>query len=151
MRDTIFALASARGRAGVSVVRVSGPGAWAACSTLCGDVPAVRRASLRNILWNDEVLDQALVLTFAEKASFTGEEAVEFQLHGSQAVLSAMLSALSAQQGLRPAEAGEFTRRALENGQLDLAQVEGLADLIEAETEAQRRHALGLMQGRLRE
>jgi len=151
MRDTIFALASARGRAGVSVVRVSGPAAWAACSALCGDVPAVRRASLRNILWNGEVLDQALVLTFAEKASFTGEEAVEFQLHGSQAVLSAMLSALSAQQGLRPAEAGEFTRRALENGQLDLAQVEGLADLIEAETEAQRRHALGLMQGRLRE
>jgi tRNA modification GTPase len=151
MRDTIFALASARGRAGVSVVRLSGPRAWAACRALCGDVPAVRRASVRNILWQGEVIDQALVLTFAEKASFTGEESVEFHLHGSQAVLASVLSALSAQEGLRLAEAGEFTRRALENGQLDLAQVEGLADLIEAETEAQRRHAMGLMQGRLRD
>lgn len=151
MRDTIYALASARGRAGVSVVRVSGPRAWAACRALCGDVPAARRASVRNILWDGQVVDQALVIAFAEKASFTGEESVEFHLHGSQAVLAAVLSALSAQEGLRAAEAGEFTRRALENGQLDLDQVEGLADLIEAETEAQRRHAMGLMQGRLRE
>lgn len=150
MRDTIYALASARGRAGVSVVRVSGPRAWEACRVLCGDVPAARRASVRNILWQDELIDQALVISFAEKASFTGEESVEFHLHGSQAVLAAVLSALSQQQGLRTAEAGEFTRRALENGQLDLAQVEGLADLIESETEEQRRHAMGLMQGRLR-
>lgn len=151
MRDTIYALASARGRAGVSVVRVSGPRAWAACRALCGDVPAARRASVRNIWWDGQVVDQALVICFAEKASFTGEESVEFHLHGSQAVLAAVLSALSAQEGLRAAEAGEFTRRALENGQLDLDQVEGLADLIEAETEAQRRHAMGLMQGRLRQ
>ncbi len=151
MRDTIYALASARGRAGVSVVRVSGPQAFAACRALCGDVPAARRASLRNIWWDEQIIDQALVLTFAEKASFTGEDSAELHLHGSQAVLSAVLSALSAQPGLRAAEAGEFTRRALENGQLDLAQVEGLADLIEAETEAQRRHAMGLMQGRLRQ
>ncbi len=151
MRDTIYALASARGRAGVSVVRISGPQAFAACEVLCGAVPDVRRASLRHISWDGEVLDQALVLTFAEGASFTGEDSVELHLHGSQAVLSAVLSALSAQPGLRAAEAGEFTRRALENGQLDLGQVEGLADLIEAETEAQRRHAVGLMQGRLRQ
>ena len=151
MADTIYALASARGRAGVSVVRLSGPRAWATCVALCGDVPVPRRASLRKILWRDEVLDQALVITFAEKASFTGEESVEFHVHGSLAVLSSLLAALSAQDGLRAAEAGEFTRRALENGQLDLAQVEGLADLIEAETEAQRRHAMSLMQGRLRD
>lgn len=151
MRDTIYALASARGRAGVAVVRISGPQAFAVCRVLCGDLPAVRRASLRNIWWEGHNLDQALVLAFAANASFTGEESVELHLHGSQAVLSAVLSALSAQPGLRSAEAGEFTRRALENGQLDLAQVEGLSDLIEAETEAQRRHAIGLMQGGLRE
>ena len=150
MRDTIFALASARGRAGVSVLRVSGPKAWAACRALCGDVPTPRRAALRNILWLGELIDQALVIAFAEKASFTGEQSVEFQLHGSQAVLSAVLSALGSLEGLRMAEAGEFTRRALENGQLDLAQVEGLADLIDAETEAQRKHAMTLMAGKLR-
>ena len=151
MRDTIFALASARGRAGVAVVRVSGPRAWDTCRVFCGDVPKARQATLRNMLWNGEVIDQALVICFAAKASFTGEESVEFQVHGSQAVLSTLLTALAAQPGLRMAEAGEFTRRALENGQLDLAQVEGLADLIEAETEEQRRHAMGLMQGRLRD
>lgn len=150
MADTIFALASARGRAGVSVVRVSGPSAFAACQALCGDVPARRQAGLRVLRWQGEVVDQALVLTFAKGASFTGEDSVEFQIHGSIAVQSALLSALAAQPGLRHAEAGEFTRRALESGQLDLAQVEGLADLIEAETEAQLKHAMGLMSGRLR-
>lgn len=150
MRDTIYALASARGRAGVSVVRVSGPRAWAACAALC-PLPLPRIASLRRLVWAGEEIDEALVIAFAEKASFTGEEAVEFQVHGSGAVLAALLGALSAQHGLRAAEAGEFTRRALENGQLDLAQVEGLADLIEAETEVQRRHALSLMKGKLRE
>ena len=150
MSDTIFALASARGRAGVCVVRVSGDRAWDACRALCGDVPAPRVAVVRKILWSGEVIDQALVLTFVEKASFTGEQTVEFHLHGSVAVLSAVLTALGSMEGLRAATAGEFTRRALENGQLDLAQVEGLADLIEAETEAQRRHAVALMSGKLR-
>lgn len=150
MTDTIFALASARGRAGVSVVRVSGPAAMPACCALCGDVPPVRQAVLRSISWHGELIDQAVVLVFAKSASFTGEDSVEFQVHGSVAVLSALLSALSQQPGLRPALAGEFTRRALENGKLDLDQVEGLADLIEAETEAQRKHAMGLMSGRLR-
>jgi len=108
-------------------------------------------ASLRNIQWSGEVIDQALVLVFASGASFTGEESVEFHLHGSQAVLVAVLAALGSMEGLRQADAGEFTRRALENGQLDLAQVEGLADLIEAETEVQRRHAVAMMTGKLRE
>lgn len=150
MSDTIFALASARGRAGVSIVRVSGDRAWSACHALCGDIPAPRLAVVRNIVWEGDAIDQAMVLTFAEKASFTGEQTVEFHLHGSAAVLSAVLSGLGAQEGLRPALAGEFTRRALENGRLDLAQVEGLADLIDAETEVQRRHAMALMSGKLR-
>ncbi|MFZ1470921.1 MAG: tRNA uridine-5-carboxymethylaminomethyl(34) synthesis GTPase MnmE [Paracoccaceae bacterium] len=151
MRDTIFALASARGRAGVSVVRISGSKAFAACETLCGDVPLARTAVLRKIWWRGEVLDQALVLTFAERASFTGEPVVEVHLHGSQAVLAATLGALAEIDGLRMATPGEFTRRALENGKLDLGQVEGLADLIEAETEAQRKHAMALMSGGLRD
>jgi tRNA modification GTPase len=150
MTDTIYALASARGRAGVAVVRVSGPAAYAACRALCGDLPPVRQAVLRNLSWQGAVIDQSIVLVFGKGASFTGEESVEFQMHGSVAVLSSMFSALSEQPGLRSASAGEFTRRALENGQLDLDQVEGLADLIEAETEAQRKHAIGLMSGRLR-
>ncbi len=150
MTDTIYALASARGRAGVSVVRISGPAAHAACRALCGDLPPLRQAVLRNISWQGDVIDQAIVLVFGQGASFTGEESVELQVHGSMAVLSAVFSALSEQPGLRQASAGEFTRRALENGQLDLDQVEGLADLIEAETEAQRKHAMGLMSGRLR-
>ncbi len=149
MKDTIFALASARGRAGVAIVRVSGPDAFAACVALCGALPPPRMATLRNISWHGEIIDQAIVVCFAKGASFTGEECVEFQVHGSPAVVSSLLAALADQPNLRAAEAGEFTRRALENGQLDLAQVEGLADLIEAETEAQRKHALSLMTGRL--
>ncbi|NBZ86792.1 tRNA uridine-5-carboxymethylaminomethyl(34) synthesis GTPase MnmE [Rhodobacteraceae bacterium CYK-10] len=142
MGDTIFALASARGKAGVAVFRVSGPMAVAAVGQLC-DVPMLR--GLRRLVWG-EVLDEALVLRFSEGASFTGEEVVELQVHGSVAVIRAVSGALL-ELGLRPAEAGEFTRRALENGRLDLAQVEGLADLVEAETEAQRRQALRVFSG----
>ena len=142
MGDTIFALASARGKAGVAVFRVSGPQAVEAVGRLCA-VPAVR--GLRKLVWG-EVIDEALVLRFAAGASFTGEEVVELQVHGSVAVVKAVTAALMA-VGLRPAEAGEFTRRALENGRLDLAQVEGLADLVEAETEAQRRQALRVFSG----
>lgn len=142
MGDTIFALASARGKAGVAVFRISGPMAVAAVGQLCS-VPASR--GVRRLVWG-EVLDEALVLRFAAGASFTGEEVVELQVHGSMAVVKAVSSALLA-VGLRPAEAGEFTRRALENGRLDLAQVEGLADLVEAETEAQRRQALRVFSG----
>lgn len=145
--DTIFAEATARGRAGVCVIRISGPAAIAAASALAGPLPAERRAGLRRLRWQGEVIDEALVLTFGAGRSFTGEEVVELHLHGSTAVTAAVLRALADQPGLRAAEPGEFTRRALENGRLDLAQVEGLADLIEAETEAQRRQALRVLDG----
>lgn len=145
--DTIYALASARGKAGVSVLRLSGPQSHAAVIAVCGDLPPVRRASLRRIIWNGIELDQALVLVFADGESFTGEPSAELHLHGSIAVVQSVMQALSAMAGLRLAEPGEFTRRALENGRLDLAQVEGLADLIDAETEAQRRQALRVLSG----
>ena len=143
--ETIFALASARGKAGIAVVRISGPDAVTVCQTLCA-VPA--RQGLRQLRTDGELLDEALVLRFQEGHSFTGEEVVELHLHGSAAVVDAVLAALSSSDA-RLADPGEFTRRALENDRLDLAQVEGLADLIEAETEAQRRQALALMQGKL--
>ncbi|MDH5531301.1 MAG: tRNA uridine-5-carboxymethylaminomethyl(34) synthesis GTPase MnmE [Paracoccaceae bacterium] len=145
--DTIFALASARGKAGIAVVRISGPSAWSTVESLAGVVPPPRVSSLRKLVLDGDTLDEALVLVFAENASFTGEQSAELHVHGAAATIAAVLSALSAQPGLRMAEAGEFTRRALENGRLDLAQVEGLADLIEAETEAQRRQALRVMSG----
>jgi tRNA modification GTPase len=145
MGDTIFSLASARGKAGVAVFRISGPEAHRVVGALCS-VPVARRAALRRLIWQGEVLDEALVLTFAEGASFTGESAAELQVHGSAAVVKAVAHALAG-LGLRPAEAGEFTRRALENGRLDLAQVEGLADLIDAETEMQRRQAMRVLSG----
>ena len=147
MMDTIFALASAKGRAGVAVVRLSGPNAARGALALCGTVPVSR--GLRTLSFDGDVLDQALVLHFPKGKSFTGEEVIEFHLHGSQAVVTAVLRALDAQPDLRHAEAGEFTRRALENGCLDLAQVEGLADLIDAETEVQRQQAMRVFQGSL--
>ena len=145
--DTIYAPATVRGRSGLAVIRVSGPQATEAALRLCGTLPELRVAGLRWLSWSGEVLDQALVLVFAEGASFTGEAVVEFQVHGGLAVVTAVLGALAAQPGLRMAEAGEFTRRALENGMLDLTQVEGLADLIDAETEGQRRQALRVLSG----
>ena len=145
--DTIYALATARGRSGLAVVRVSGPAAFAAGLALCGSLPAARIAGLRRLSWDGELLDEALVLSFAEGASFTGEAVVELHCHGGPAVVGAVLRALAEQPGLRLAEPGEFTRRALENGVLDLAQVEGLADLIDAETEAQRKQAVRVLSG----
>jgi tRNA modification GTPase len=145
--DTIFASATARGKAGISVVRLSGPSAHAAVATLCGKLPAAQRASLRKLCWQGEQIDEGLVLLFEQGHSFTGEAMAELHLHGSVAVLAAASRALLAQPGLRLAEPGEFTRRALENGRLDLTQVEGLADLVDAETEAQRRQALRVMSG----
>lgn len=145
--DTIFALASARGKAGVSVVRLSGGLAWAVARDLGGSLPDPRVAGLRRLTVGGEFLDEALVICFPHGASFTGEEVVEFHVHGAMATVSAVLRALSSVPGLRLAEPGEFTRRALENGRLDLAQVEGLSDLIEAETEAQRKQALRVLSG----
>ena len=147
--DTIFALATARGRAGVAVIRVSGGLARSTAETLCGDLPESGR-SLRKIkARNGDLIDEGLILTFRQGESFTGEEVVEFQVHGSLAVTDFLLSELAGFKGLRAAEAGEFTRRALENGRLDLSQVEGLADLIDAETLAQQRQAVRVMAGGL--
>ena len=148
--DTIFALATAPGKAGVAVVRVSGSRVPQAARTLFGPLPEPRFAALKLLKdRNGRRLDQALVLYFPEKNSFTGEAVLELHLHGSTAVVNAVLRELSEMEGLRLADPGEFTRRALENGCLDLAQVEGLADLIDAETEAQRRQALRVLSGDL--
>ena len=149
MMDTIFALASARGKAGVAVIRLSGPAAFDAVQSLVGPLPEPRRASLRKLRYGGQVLDDALVILFESGASFTGEACAELQLHGGVATVRAVLSALGQHSGMRIAEPGEFTRRALENGRLDLTQVEGLADLIDAETEAQRRQAVAVMSGDL--
>ncbi|MCI2394671.1 tRNA uridine-5-carboxymethylaminomethyl(34) synthesis GTPase MnmE [Aliiroseovarius sediminis] len=148
--DTIYSLASARGKAGVAVVRISGPYAFSAARGLAGSLPAIRKAGLRRLMGTDgQLLDEALVLCFDDGASFTGESVVELQLHGSTAVVRAVLDTLSTYPDLRLAEPGEFTRRALENDRLDLAQVEGLADLLDAETEAQRRQAVTILSGAL--
>jgi tRNA modification GTPase len=145
--DTIYALATARGKAGVAIVRISGPAALSAVQALAGDIPEPRRAAVRTLRSAGEVLDHALVLTFSAGSGFTGESSAELHLHGSTAVTRAILNALSVLPGLRPAEPGEFTHRALENDRLDLAQVEGLADLIDAETEVQRKQALRVLSG----
>lgn len=148
--STIFAQASASGKAGVSVVRISGPDAFSAAEKLAGVLPETRRAAVRKLKTvSGEILDEALVICFEKQASFTGEQTVEFQTHGSIAIVKALLSELGSIEGLRLAEPGEFTQRALANGRLDLAQVEGLADLIASETEAQRQQALRLFTGGL--
>ena len=145
--DTIFAQATATGRAGVSVIRVSGPGAFDIASLFC-DLPDVGRIGFRAVRGCDGALiDRAVVLCFENGASFTGERVVEFQVHGGLATVARLLSELSAQKGCRLAEPGEFTRRALENGQLDLNQVEALSDLIDAETESQRQQAIRVLDG----
>ncbi len=144
--DTIFALASARGKSGVAVVRVSGPKAFEAVGTLCRST-APRKATVRK-LWDDgRLLDEAVVVSFPGPGSFTGEDVVELHLHGSVATVAAVLETLSRKEDLRQAEPGEFARRALENERLDVAQIEGLSDLIEAETEAQRVQALRVLSG----
>ncbi|HPA37138.1 MAG TPA: tRNA uridine-5-carboxymethylaminomethyl(34) synthesis GTPase MnmE [Phenylobacterium sp.] len=149
MTDTIFAPATAPGRAAVAVVRLSGPGSGDALKTLAGKLPQPRLASLRRLKAADgRLIDQALVLWFPSPASYTGEDSAEFHVHGGAAVVAGLLEALAG-LGLRLAEPGEFTRRAFENGKLDLAQAEGVADLIDAETEAQRRQALDQLDGAL--
>jgi tRNA modification GTPase len=151
--ETIFALASGGLRAGVAVVRISGPAAAAALQRLTQDreLPAARMASVRRLTdpAGGEVLDEALVLLFPGPGSFTGEDVLELHLHGGPAVIEGVLAALGRLPGLRPAEAGEFTRRAFINGRLDLTQAEAIADLVEAETAAQRRQALDQAAGAL--
>jgi len=140
--DTIFALSSGGLPSGVAVIRLSGPKSRVALEQLCGLVPAPRRASLLSIRnRNGEKLDEGLVLFFPAPRSFTGEDCAELQIHGGRATVKAVLRELSSFDGLRAAEAGEFSRRAFTNGRMDLTEVEGLADLIAAETEMQRRLA----------
>ena len=151
VRDTIFALSSGRPPAAIAVVRISGPRAGDALKALAGKLPEPRKAALARVRdpASGEVIDEALALWFPGPNSETGEDIAELQLHGGRAVIAAVLGALGRIEGLRPAEAGEFTRRAFENGRLDLTAVEGLADLIGAETEAQRRQAYRQLKGLL--
>lgn len=148
MSDTIFALATAAGRAAVAVVRVSGPDAGPALESLCGPRPRPRRAVVRTLraTVSRETLDNALLLWMPGPESFTGEDVVELHLHGGRAVVEAVLEALAG-LGLRPAGPGEFTRRAFERGKLDLTEAEAIADLVDAESAAQRRQALGQLEG----
>lgn len=151
--STIFALSSGQGRCAIAVIRTSGPASGLALRSLTAlqEPPPARRACLRLLRHpcSGEPLDRSLVLWFPGPQSFTGEDCVEFHVHGGPAVVSGVLQALGSVPGLRPAEAGEFTRRAFAHGKLSLTEVEGLADLIRAETEAQRRQALRQLDGEL--
>lgn len=149
--DTIFALSSGTARAGVAVIRISGPQARVVTEKILGSLPPERELALRTIRdpYSGETIDQGMVVWFAAPRTATGEDVAEFHLHGSRAVVAAVLSILGREMGCRGAEPGEFTRRAFANGKLDLAQVEGLADLIAAETESQRRAALRHLDGSL--
>jgi tRNA modification GTPase len=145
--DTIFAQATASGRAGVSIIRLSGYRAFDVALNFC-KIPPIGRIGLRSIRGTDGALiDNALILCFEAGASFTGERVVEFHLHGGLATVAKMLSELSSCGDCRLADPGEFTRRALENGQIDLNQVEALSDLIDAETESQRQQAIRVLDG----
>ena len=149
MSDTVFALATAPGRAAVAVVRLSGPGAGSALAALAGPLPLPRRAALRLLRDEDgEIIDRALALWFPGPSSYTGEDCAELHIHGGPAVIDRLTQSLF-KAGLRLAAPGEFTRRAFENGKLDLDQAEAVADLIEAESTAQARQAVGQLQGAL--
>ncbi len=151
MNQTIYALSSGSVPAAIAVVRVSGPQAGPAIKALTGKIPPPRQAQLATLRdpQSGEVIDKALVLFFSGPHSETGEDVAELQLHGGRAVVAAVFAALSFMDGLRPAEAGEFTRRAFAAGKLDLTAIEGLADLIHADTESQRRQAVRQLQGLL--
>lgn len=149
MADTIFAVSSGPPPAAIAIIRISGPEAGNALSALAGELPKARTAALRWLRASDDSvpLDHALILWFPGPATVTGEDLAELHCHGGRAVIAALLSALDAMPGLRPALPGEFTRRAFENGRLDLSEAEGLADLLQAETETQRRAALAMTEG----
>ena len=146
---TIFALATGAGRAAIAIIRISGPGCETILGHLCrGDRPGPRQAALRSLWCADDLLDRALVLWFPGPNSYTGEDSAELHLHAGPAVIEAVAGALVS-LGARPAEPGEFTRRAFAHGRLDLLEAEGVADLIEAETQSQRRQALRQTEGAL--
>jgi tRNA modification GTPase len=147
LTETIFALSSGSPPAALAVVRISGPNSAAVLEALAGKLPEPRVATLVTLRRKGEPLDRALVVRFPGPGSATGEDVAELHLHGGRAVVAAVLEALAAQEGLRAAEPGEFTRRAFENGRIDLAEAEGLADLLAAETESQRRAALAAVGG----
>lgn len=148
--DTIFALSTAPGKAGVAVIRVSGPEAADAVYRIAGMIPPARRATLRVFMdSNGGFLDRGIVIVFEKNRSFTGETVAEFHTHGSRAIISSMLRILGGFSGFRQAEPGEFTLRALRNGRIDLTEVEGLGDLIDAETETQRKQAVSVFEGAL--
>ena len=150
MRDTIFALSSGLPPAGLAVIRISGIGARIAIVGMAGQLPKARVATLARLSApNGETLDHSLILWFPGPGSVTGEDVAELHLHGGRAVVAAILSQLSTIEGFRGAERGEFTRRAFENGRIDLGEAEGLSDLLVAETEAQRRSAMLLAEGAL--
>lgn len=151
MTDTIFALSSGQPPAGIGVIRISGPGAGAALSSLAGRLPSPRRATLATLAdpRDGTHLDRTMVLWLPGPATATGEDSAELHLHGGRAVIAAVEAALSSLPGLRRARPGEFTRRAFANGRIDLAEAEGLADLLSAETELQRRTALAMAEGAL--
>ena len=151
--DTVYALSSGFGRAAVAVIRVSGPAASRVTRALAGQLPPPRQAVLASLRapGSGEAIDRGLVVFFEGPKSFTGEDCAEFHVHGGPAVIAAMLQAFALFDELRPAEPGEFTRRAFENGKLDLTEVEGIADLIDAQTEGQRRQAFRQMAGGLRQ
>ena len=147
--STIYAVSTAPGRAAIAVIRVSGPASARTLQALCGRTPKPRQATLATLRdpTTSEPLDQALVIYFKAPASETGEDIAELQVHGGRAVIHAVLAALSSIPGCRPAEPGEFAHRAFINGKMDLTAAEGLADLIDAETEAQRRQAVSPAMG----
>lgn len=151
MTETIFALSTVPGLSAISIIRISGPSAFSVIRKITkGKIPKSRYASLKKIRWKGEVIDQCIVLTFKRNESYTGEQTVEIHCHGSIAVIEKLVSVLvecGSVLKLRPAEEGEFTRQAFYNGKMDLIQVEGLSDLLRAETEAQRRLSLDQLEG----
>ena len=153
LNDTIAAVATAPLPAGVAIIRLSGIQAWNAAQQICPafEEGAPRTAYYSNVVYDGETLDHAVVIGFKAPASFTGQDVVEIQCHGGPATVQAVLAAVLSQQGVRHAEAGEFTRRAVLNGKMDLTEAEGLADLIAAETEEQRKQALRQLDGALGE
>src|SRR6218665_2281934 len=149
-QDTIYALSSGGLPSGVAIIRVSGPAAVEVACVMAGELPLPRTAAFRTIRSrNNEIIDKGLVVYFRDRSSFTGEDTIEFHLHGGRAVVKRMLDELSGFYGVRQAEAGEFSRRAFEHGKADLIEMEGLSDLIAAETEMQRRLAIEQSSGGL--